>query len=53
MYFDAPVSTAAISAPLDVRAVLSINGALVLVLGLVPGGLMALCAKAIVQMLGS
>jgi len=53
MYFDAPVSTAAISAPLDVRAVLSINGAFVLVLGLVPGGLMALCAKAIVQMLGS
>ena len=53
MYFDAPVSTAGISAPLDVRAVLSINGGLVLLLGLVPGGLMALCAKAIVQMLGS
>ena len=53
MYFDAPVSTAAITAPFDVRAVLSINGGLVLLLGLVPGGLMALCAKAIVQMLGS
>jgi NADH-quinone oxidoreductase subunit N len=53
MYFDAPVSTVAISAPLDVRAVLAINGGLVLLLGLVPGGLMALCAKAIVQMLGS
>jgi NADH-quinone oxidoreductase subunit N len=53
MYFDAPMSTAAITAPFDVRAVLSINGGLVLLLGLVPGGLMALCAKAIVQMLGS
>ena len=53
MYFDAPVSTAGITAPLDVRAILSINGGLVLLLGLVPGGLMALCAKAIVQMLGS
>ena len=53
MYFDAPVSTAGITAPFDVRAVLSINGGLVLLLGLVPGGLMALCAKAIVQMLGS
>ena len=53
MYFDAPVSTAGITAPFDVRAVLSINGGLVLLLGLVPGGLMALCAKAVVQMLGS
>jgi NADH-quinone oxidoreductase subunit N len=53
MYFDAPMSTAGITAPFDVRAVLSINGGLVLLLGLVPGGLMALCAKAIVQMLGS
>jgi multidrug efflux pump subunit AcrB len=37
----------------DVRVVLSINGALILILGLVPGGLMALCAQAIVQSLGS
>jgi NADH-quinone oxidoreductase subunit N len=53
MYFDAPVSTPAITAPLDVRAVLSVNGALVLVLGLVPGGLMTLCAAAVKQMLGA
>jgi NADH-quinone oxidoreductase subunit N len=54
MYFDQPVTaTGAVSAPLDVRAVLSINGALVLFLGLVPGGLMALCANAVVQMLGT
>jgi NADH-quinone oxidoreductase subunit N len=54
MYFDQPVTAAgAVSAPLDVRAVLSIYGALVLFLGLVPGGLMALCANAVVQMLGT
>ncbi len=51
MYFDAPTQTAAIQAPLDVRAVLSVNGALVLVLGIVPGGLMALCADAVRAML--
>jgi NADH-quinone oxidoreductase subunit N len=53
MYFDEPTSTSPISAPLDMRAVLSLNGALVLVLGIVPGALMTLCAKAIVQMLAT
>jgi len=51
MYFDVPSSTARLTAPLDVRAVLSLNGALLLVVGLLPGGLMALCADAIVKML--
>ncbi len=51
MYFDKGTSTAPITAAMDVRAVLSINGALVLLLGLLPGGLMALCANAIVKML--
>ena len=51
MYFDDPVGASPLVASLDVRAVLSVNGALVLVLGLVPGGLMALCANAVVQML--
>ena len=51
MYFDAPTQTAEIQAPLDVRAVLSVNGALVLVLGIVPGGLMALCTEAVLAML--
>lgn len=46
MYFDAPTQTAAIEAGTDVRSVLSLNGALVLVLGIVPGGLMTLCAQA-------
>jgi len=42
-----------IQAPFDMRAVLSVNGALLLILGIVPGSLMALCAKAIVQMLAT
>ena len=47
MYFDAPVQTAAIDAPAEARALLSVNGLLVLVLGIVPGGLMTLCAQAV------
>ncbi|MFN3611656.1 NADH-quinone oxidoreductase subunit NuoN [Tepidimonas sp.] len=47
MYFDAPAQTAPIQAPLQVRAVLSVNGALVLILGLLPGGLMTLCIQAV------
>jgi NADH-quinone oxidoreductase subunit N len=31
--------------------VLSLNGALVLVLGIVPGGLMTLCAQAVAKLL--
>jgi NADH-quinone oxidoreductase subunit N len=50
MYFDPPLVPSEVSAPADVRVVLSINGALVLILGLMPGGLMALCAKAVAQM---
>ncbi len=53
MYFDEPVHTEAIHAPADIRVVLSINGALVLVLGLFPGGLMALCARAVASMMAA
>jgi NADH-quinone oxidoreductase subunit N len=53
MYFDSPITATTVSAPTDVRVVLSINGALVLVLGIVPGGLMSLCADAIVRTLAS
>ena len=54
MYFDAPVAkTPAVSASLDVRAVLTLNGGLLLLLGLVPGGLMTLCAGAVAKMLTS
>jgi NADH-quinone oxidoreductase subunit N len=51
MYFDAPVQTEVLQAGNDVRVVLSINGALVLALGLFPGGLMALCARAVSSMM--
>jgi len=47
MYFDAPTQTAEIEAGADARSVLSLNGALVLVLGILPGGLMTLCAQAV------
>ena len=49
MYFDAPHAhnNQPICAPADARAVLSINGLLILVMGIVPGGLMTLCAQAI------
>ena len=53
MYFDEPITATSVVAPWDVRFVLCINGALVLVLGLLPSGLMALCNKAIIQMLGT
>ncbi|MES2481491.1 MAG: NADH-quinone oxidoreductase subunit NuoN [Pseudomonadota bacterium] len=53
MYFDDPITATTVSAPADVRAVLSINGALVLILGIVPGGLMTLCADAILRTLSS
>jgi len=52
MYFDEPITATQVSAPTDVRLVLSVNGLMVLGLGLLPGGLMALCADAIVRMLG-
>ena len=51
MYFDEPVTATTVSASLDVRLVLSTNGLLVLLLGIFPGALMALCAESIVRML--
>lgn len=47
MYFDKPVDDTPVQGPFDVRAVLTVNGALVLLLGLFPGALMALCADAV------
>ncbi|WP_372825614.1 NADH-quinone oxidoreductase subunit NuoN [Polaromonas sp.] len=55
MYFDAPNPgmPTAIVAPADARVVLTINGALVLLLGLMPGGLMTLCTQAIASVVRS
>jgi NADH-quinone oxidoreductase subunit N len=53
MYFDEPITVTTVSAPADVRVVLSLNGALVLILGILPGGLMTLCAQAIIKTLAT
>ena len=53
MYFDAPISLATVRAPGDVKLVLGLNALLLLILGLLPGGLMALCAESILQMMGT
>ena len=53
MYFDPPLTASTVSADNHVKVVLAINGGLVLVLGLLPGGLMSLCAVAVVQALGT
>ena len=51
MYFDEPLDAQPIQSTADVRAVMSLNGLAVLVFGLLPGGLMTLCAQAIVKAL--
>jgi NADH-quinone oxidoreductase subunit N len=53
MYFDEPVDTRPIVSTSEVRTLLSLNGAAVLVFGILPGGLMAMCAQAIVKALGT
>jgi NADH-quinone oxidoreductase subunit N len=56
MYFDEPADTTPITgagSSREVRAVLSLNGAAVLLFGILPGGLMALCAQAIVKALAT
>jgi NADH-quinone oxidoreductase subunit N len=47
MYMDAPTDTAPLEARPDVKVLLSINGLAILVLGLVPQPLLALCAYSI------
>ncbi|HKX42392.1 MAG TPA: NADH-quinone oxidoreductase subunit NuoN [Burkholderiaceae bacterium] len=51
MYFDDPIDARPIVSSVDVRAVMSLNGAAVLLFGLLPGGLMTLCRDAIVKAL--
>jgi NADH-quinone oxidoreductase subunit N len=53
MFFDAPTDTAPLAAPADVRFVMSLNGAAVLVFGLLPGGLLELCKTAILRALAT
>ena len=53
MYFDSPITASNVVGGADVRVVLCLNGAAIVLLGLMPGGLMALCARSVLQMLGS
>ena len=47
MYFDEPTDASPIHAPADVRLVLSVNGIAIAALGLLPEGIMVLCAEAL------
>jgi len=47
MYFDEPADASALATPACLRGLMSVNGALILLLGVLPGGLMALCVRAI------
>ena len=53
MYFDAPQRSDSLERGRGVSALLALNGAAVLVFGLLPGGLMNLCRDAIVKALAS
>jgi NADH-quinone oxidoreductase subunit N len=53
MYFDEPLDTNPIVSSVDVRTVLSLNGAAVLLFGILPSGLMTLCVQAVVQALAT
>ena len=55
MYFDAPLSHNAqpINAPTDAKIVLAINGALILILGIMPGGLLTLCVQSVSSIVNS
>ncbi len=48
MYFDEPENEQPIAAPVDFRAVLTVNGMSLLLLGLFSGGLISLCISAFV-----
>ncbi len=51
MYFDEPIDTHPIQAPIDMRIALSVNAMALLVFGLMPQKLMELCAYAITRSL--
>ncbi|OYU74931.1 MAG: NADH:ubiquinone oxidoreductase subunit N, partial [Burkholderiales bacterium PBB5] len=53
MYFDEPVDASRPLQSSGISALLAVNGAAVLVFGLLPGGLMALCRDAILRALAT
>jgi NADH-quinone oxidoreductase subunit N len=46
IWFDEAADTAAISAPLDMRIIMSLNGVAIVVMGVIPGSLLAVCYSA-------
>jgi NADH-quinone oxidoreductase subunit N len=46
VYFDAPVDETPLEASQDVRMMVSVNSLFILLVGLFPGGLLALCLAA-------
>jgi NADH-quinone oxidoreductase subunit N len=53
MYFDPPADPSPIASTGEVRALMSVNGVAILVFGILPGGLMAMCAQAILKALAT
>jgi NADH-quinone oxidoreductase subunit N len=53
MWFDEVADASPISTPLDMRVVLSLNGILVVLLGVLPGPLLAACLSAMTLTLKS
>jgi NADH-quinone oxidoreductase subunit N len=53
MYFDEPTDTSAVLQGSGISALLALNGAAVLLFGLLPSGLMAVCRDAIIKALAS
>jgi NADH-quinone oxidoreductase subunit N len=51
MYFDAPKTSAPIAMARDTTLLISVNGLSVLLLGLLPGTLMSVCAISVQQSL--
>jgi NADH-quinone oxidoreductase subunit N len=46
IWFDEAVDTSAISTPLDMRIIMSLNGVAIVVMGMIPGSLLAICYSA-------
>jgi NADH-quinone oxidoreductase subunit N len=53
IWFDEPADVSPIAVPMDMRVVLSLNGALVVLLGIAPGALLTACLSAMTKTLGS
>jgi NADH-quinone oxidoreductase subunit N len=53
IWFDDVADASPISTPMDMRVVLSLNGVLVVLLGVAPGSLLAACFSAMKATLGS